>query len=112
MNDTICQKLAKPYLQNLGYGKANVNINVLNSIMEYIDTNILHYEYKDLNDAINKIPVHSNYLINFIHIFSIYIDKCKSTSNYNYIKTFMCDNTCNLCKMYHVLASWEVGGSC
>ena len=78
----------------------------LNDIMKYIDKYILHFEYDDINDAIKLIPKQARYLVDFIQLFSYYIDHCKSNSNYNIIKTFMCDNKCNLCKIYHLLASW------
>lgn len=71
--------------------------------MNKISTHVLHYQYKDINEAIKLIPSHANCMTSFIQIFAIYIDNCKNTNNYNHLKTIMCDNFCNLCKMYHLL---------
>lgn len=78
----------------------------LHEIMIYIDKHILHYRYNTISDALNLIPKHSRYLLEFIQLFSVYIDYCKNNDNYKLIKTFMCDNQCNLCKMYHLMTSW------
>jgi len=78
----------------------------LNDIMTYIDKYILHFEYEDISEAIKLIPKQARYLLDFIELFSFYIDHCRTNSNYTTIKIFMCDNKCNLCKIYHLLASW------
>lgn len=104
MNDSICVKKAMPLINKFGY--TTINKNVLDEIIKRISKQILHGEYKNSHDAIKLIPTHANILIDFITIFNIYIDNCKNTQNYTHLKTIMCDNECNLCKIYHLLTSW------
>ena len=104
MNNDKCNALSISYIKKLGY--KNISQDNLNNVMNNIQKKILHWEYKNFKEAVDYIPKQASYLINFIHIFSIYIDKCKNTNYHVQIKQYMCDNQCNLCKIYHLLTSW------
>jgi hypothetical protein len=103
-----CEQKALKYIKKLTGRRVDTHDipTTLDEIMTYIYNNILHHQYNSINDAIKLIPVHARYLIKFIQLFSMYIDYCKNDNNYTKIKIFMCDNKCNLCKIYHIMASW------